>query len=160
MVGRAAIKTSRAREGQPMKHPRLLGNRQGPTSRARVRGRTLRRLMDAVEPFTIEVEERDGRVEVTPRGELDMASAPELEQAIMPRLEGGTWVLLDLRSLDFIDSSGLRVVVGAHRAAEDRGGRFTCVRGAPGTTVHRIVEIAGIDGVIEMVDDPAQPNVR
>ena len=116
--------------------------------------------MEAVEPFAIEVQERDGRVDVTPRGELDMASAPELEQAIMPRLEQGTWVLLDLRSLDFIDSSGLRVVVGAHRSAEERGGRFTCVRGATGTTVHRIVEIAGIDGVIEMVDDPAEAPPR
>ena len=113
--------------------------------------------MEAVEPFSIDVTERDGRVEVTPRGELDMASAPELEQTIMPRLEQSTWVLLDLRSLDFIDSSGLRVVVGAHRSAEEHGGRFTCVRGAPGSTVHRIVEIAGIDGVIEMVDDPGQP---
>jgi anti-anti-sigma factor len=116
--------------------------------------------MEAVEPFSIEVTEHDGRVEVTPRGELDMASAPELEQTIVPRLEQSAWVVLDLRSLDFIDSSGLRVVVGAHRTAEERGGRFTCVRGAVGTTVHRIVEIAGIDGVIEMVDDPAEAAPR
>ena len=113
--------------------------------------------MEAVEPFAIEIDEREDRVVVLPRGELDMASAPELEQTLMPRLESGSWVVLDLRSLEFIDSSGLRVVVGAHRAAEDGGGRFTCVRGATGSTVHRIVEIAGIDGVIEMVDDPDGP---
>lgn len=113
--------------------------------------------MDTVEPFAIDLEDRDDRVVIVPRGELDMASAPELEQMIMPRIQDGKWVVLDLRSLDFIDSSGLRVVVGAHRAAEERTGRFTCVRGAPGSTVHRIVEIAGIDGVIEMVDDPGQP---
>jgi anti-anti-sigma factor len=112
--------------------------------------------MEALEPFAIELEQADGRTVVRPSGELDMASAPELEQAIMPRLRDGGWVVLDLRSLDFIDSSGLRVVVGAHRAAEEQGGRFTCVRGAAGSTVHRIVEIAGLDGVIEMVDDPAQ----
>jgi anti-anti-sigma factor len=116
--------------------------------------------MDVVEPFAIEIDEQDDRVVVTPRGELDMATAPELEQAVMPRLQDGVWIVLDLRSLDFIDSSGLRVVVGAHRSAEERGGRFTCVRGAPGSTIHRIVEIAGIDGVIEMVDDPAHPSVR
>ncbi|HEV3001624.1 MAG TPA: STAS domain-containing protein [Solirubrobacteraceae bacterium] len=116
--------------------------------------------MEAVEPFAIEVAEEGTRSVVTPRGELDMASAPELERAVLPRLQRGAWVVLDLRSLDFIDSSGLRVIVGAHRTAEDRGGRFTCVRGAPGTTVHRIVEIAGIDGVIEMVDDPAEANAR
>ena len=120
----------------------------------------LRDLMDVVEPFAINVDERDDRVVVTPRGELDMATAPELEQAVMPRLDEGRWIVLDLRSLDFIDSSGLRVVVGAHRSAEEHSGRFTCVRGAPGSTVHRIVEIAGIDGVIEMVDDPGQPPSR
>jgi len=116
--------------------------------------------MDVVEPFAIDIDEREDRVVVTPRGELDMATAPELEQAVMPRLDDGGWVVLDLRSLDFIDSSGLRVVVGAHRSAEERSARFTCVRGAQGSTVHRIVEIAGIDGVIEMVDDPAEPQVR
>ena len=116
--------------------------------------------METVEPFAIDVEEREDRLVVVPRGELDMASAPELEQTVLPRLTEGAWVVLDLRSLDFIDSSGLRVVVGAHRAAESDGGRFTCVRGTPGSTVHRIVEIAGIDGVIEMVDDPAQPAAR
>ena len=116
--------------------------------------------MDAVEPFTIETDERADRVVLTPHGELDMASAPELEQSIMPRLQQGSWIVLDLRALDFIDSSGLRVVVGAHRLAEENDGRFTCVRGAPGSTVHRIVEIAGIDGVIEMVDDPAQAAAR
>jgi anti-anti-sigma factor len=116
--------------------------------------------MDVVEPFAIDIDEREDRVVVTPRGELDMATAPELEQAVMPRLDSGGWVVLDLRALDFIDSSGLRVVVGAHRSAEEREGRFTCVRGAPGSTVHRIVEIAGIDGVIEMVDDPTQPQAR
>jgi anti-anti-sigma factor len=116
--------------------------------------------MDAVEPFTIDVDDRDDRVVVVPRGELDMASAPELEDAIASRLDQGTWVVLDLRALDFIDSSGLRVVVGAHRAAEEGGGRFTCVRGPSGSTVHRIVEIAGIDGVIEMVDDPGDAPLR
>ena len=121
---------------------------------------TLVRLMETVEPFAIDIDDRDDRVVVTPSGELDMASAPELEQAIMPRLQGGAWIVLDLRSLDFIDSSGLRVVVGAHRSAEEHGGRFTCVRGASGSTVHRIVEIAGIDGVIEMVDDPAEPQPK
>jgi len=112
--------------------------------------------MEGLEPFGIDVLDRGGRTVVVPRGELDIASAPELEQAVLPQLEGGGWIVLDLRSLEFIDSSGLRVVVTAHRLAEDGAGRFTVVRGLPGTTVHRIVEIAGIDAVIEMVDDPAE----
>src|SRR3712207_8104179 len=102
------------------------------------------RPMDVVEPFAIDIDEREDRVVLTPRGELDMASAPELEQAVMPRLQDGAWVVLDLRSLDFIDSSGLRVVVGAHRLAEEHGGRLTSVRGAPGPTAPPNAENAGM----------------
>ena len=116
--------------------------------------------MDTLEPFAIAVRDAGAHTVVTPSGELDMASAPELEQAVMPPLRDGGHIVLDLRSLDFIDSSGLRVVVGAHRAADEHGGRFTCVRGAPRSTVHRIVEIAGLDGVIEMVDDPGDVTAR
>lgn len=83
-----------------------------------------------------------------------MATTPDLERTVHDALDAGRWVVLDLRSLEFIDSSGLRVVVSAHRTAEDGAGRFTAVRGLPGTTVYRIVEIAGIDSVIEMVDSP------
>jgi anti-sigma B factor antagonist len=109
-----------------------------------------------VEPFGIDVEERDGRAIITPRGELDMSTAPELEALLTARLRDGGWVVLDLRELDFIDSSGLRVVVTAHRLAVDGHGRFTCVRGPAGTTVHRIIEISGVDGVVDMVADPAE----
>ena len=112
------------------------------------------RRVEPIEPFGIDVLERGGRTVVVPRGELDMASAPELEEAVLPALRDGRWVVLDLRTLDFIDSSGLRVVVSAHRLADEGSGRFTCVRGQAGTTVHRIVEIAGIDSVIEMIDSP------
>src|SRR3712207_8444329 len=100
--------------------------------------------MDTVEPFSIDLEDRDDRVVVIPRGELDMASAPELEQTIMPRIQDGAWVVLDLRSLDFIDSSGLRVVVGAHRAAEESGGGLPCGGGAGGAPGHPPREVPRI----------------
>lgn len=108
-------------------------------------------------PFTVDVLDDDGRLVVVPRGELDMATAPDLERLVLPPLEDGRWVLLDLRSLDFIDSSGLRIVVSAHRVTQQGAGRFTAVRGLPGSAVARIIEIAGIDAVIEMVDDPDEP---
>ena len=112
--------------------------------------------MEALEPFAIEVQENGGRTMVTPRGELDMASAPELEAAVRPALDAGRWVVLDLRSLEFIDSSGLRSIVGAHQAAADGAGQFTVVRAHPDSAVQRVVAIAGLDSVIETVGDPAE----
>jgi anti-anti-sigma factor len=112
--------------------------------------------VEALEPFGIDVLDRGGRTVVVPRGELDMATTPELERAVLPALGNGRWVVLDLRSLEFIDSSGLRALLSAHRATETGGGQFTVVRAAPGSTVHRVLEIAGLDTIIETVDDPAE----
>ena len=112
--------------------------------------------MEDLEPFGIDVLDRDGRTVVVPRGELDMATTPELERAVLPALAAGRWVVLDLRSLEFIDSSGLRAVVQAHQQAADGAGRFTMVRAGPGSMIHRVLEIAGLDAIIDTVDDPAE----
>ncbi len=112
--------------------------------------------MEELEPFAIDVLDRGGRTVVVPRGELDMATTPDLERTVHDALDAGRWVVLDLRSLEFIDSTGLRTLVGAHqRAAQDRG-HFTVVRAGPGSPVNRVLQIAGLDAVIETVDDPAE----
>jgi anti-sigma B factor antagonist len=85
---------------------------------------------------------REGVVAVLcARGELDMASAPELDAALV-RLaaeDGLEAVVLDLSGLDFMDSSGLRTVVVAARRAAEQGVRFALVRG--GEPVHRVFDI-------------------
>ena len=109
--------------------------------------------MEAVEPFAIDVEDRADRTVVVPRGELDMASAPELEEAVLPRLEDGAWIVLDLRSLDFIDSSGLRVVLEAERRARGEGGRLLVV---PGDRVRRVFDLSGVGQLVELGDAPPE----
>jgi anti-anti-sigma factor len=52
-----------------------------------------------------------------------------------------------------MDSSGVRVVVAAHLAAEEHGARLSLVRARPGTAVYRVLEISGLDGVLPIVDD-------
>ena len=112
----------------------------------------------AAEPphFSVEHEERQGLLYVVPRGELDVASAPELEELLIGRLASGSHVVLDLRELEFMDSSGVRTLVTAHGTAERANGTLSIVRGTPGGPVDRVIEVSGLDGTLNLVEDPAE----
>jgi anti-sigma B factor antagonist len=89
-------------------------------------------------------------------GELDLSGAAVLETEL-ERLEAepevGT-VVLDMRGLEFMDSSGLRLVVLADMRAREAGRRFALVRGAE--TVHRVFEITRMSERLDFVADPAE----
>jgi anti-anti-sigma factor len=84
-------------------------------------------------------------------GELDISSAERVE-AELERIEAGgpAPLVLDLSGLQFMDSTGLRIVVGAETRARRRGGRFVVVRGPE--AVQRIFRITRLDERLEMVD--------
>ena len=105
-------------------------------------------------PFDVTVRDDGERVRIAVRGELDLATADELEAALLPPLREGRRAVLDLHGLDFMDSTGVRVLVTAHRAAQEHGGPFSILRCAPGTPVQRVLEISGLDGVLDLVDGP------
>ena len=103
------------------------------------------------EEFSISADERDGRLHLVLRGELDLATAPELERLLEAR--GGDEVVVDLRALEFMDSSGVRVLVAGHALAGREGGRLAIVRPAPDSAVAKIIEVSGLDGELNFVDD-------
>ncbi|HZO10210.1 MAG TPA: STAS domain-containing protein, partial [Myxococcota bacterium] len=79
-------------------------------------------------------------------GELDLATAPALEEALGHAFSGGSArVVLDLRELEFIDSSGLRTLLTARRRAEVASAQFSLVAGHRG--LERPLEIAGVHKV-------------
>jgi anti-anti-sigma factor len=104
--------------------------------------------------FSIAEQERGGRAVVVPRGELDLATAPRLDEVVHAHLGAGHDVVVDLRELDFMDSTGLRVLVAAHARARTDGTRFAITRPKEGGAVARILTIAGIDTELEFVDEP------
>jgi anti-sigma B factor antagonist len=104
-------------------------------------------------PFSISIDDQPAQALIAVGGELDLGTAPTLEDAVMARLQGGGHVVLDLRGLDFIDSTGVRVIVSAHRAAQEHGGRFALVRTLPDGAVGRVLRISGLDDVLEIVDE-------
>jgi anti-sigma B factor antagonist len=105
------------------------------------------------EPFSVTVEQAGARAVVAVRGELDLATAPQLESALLPGLRDGGAAVLDLRGLEFMDSTGVRVIVAAHHAAQDHGGSLVLVRTEPDGPVARVLEISGLDAILDLVDD-------
>ncbi|WP_018684582.1 STAS domain-containing protein [Actinokineospora enzanensis] len=83
-------------------------------------------------------------VVVSVTGEVDLATAPQLEQALDAALAepGATGVRVDLSAVEFMDSAGLRVLVAALRKAEESD--RTLVLDAPHERVRRIIEITGL----------------
>jgi len=76
-------------------------------------------------------------------GELDLASSPALET----ELERGSGadadvVIVDLRKLEFMDSTGLSVLVRAHQRASEARRRFGIVKGPP--QVQRLLDLTGV----------------
>jgi anti-sigma B factor antagonist len=101
------------------------------------------------------VESEGDVVRLALRGELDISSASRVEREIA-LLEDQTprVLVLDLRGLEFMDSTGLRIVVSANARAEQAGRRLVVVRGPE--AVHRIFRITRLEERLDMVDDPAR----
>jgi anti-sigma B factor antagonist len=105
-------------------------------------------------PFSIDVAEQANRSVLNLSGELDLATVGELEDALRTRLEGGEDVVVDLRGLAFMDSSGVRALVAAHQSAAGGNGSLTIVRAPRGTEVDRVIDVSGIATALGMVDEP------
>jgi anti-anti-sigma factor len=103
--------------------------------------------------FSISISDRDGRAVVVIRGELDLATAPDLDAALTELLDDGKDVVVDLRELGFMDSTGLRAIVAAHARTEDTEQSFVIVRPLPGAAIERILAISGVESVLELIDD-------
>jgi len=108
-----------------------------------------------VPSFELAVDNNGDRVTFIPRGELDLATAPELETGVLDAVrDGAKPVVLDLRELTFMDSTGVRTIVAAHQLAEQTGHELRVVRPPRDSAVSRVIEISGIDDALGLVDEP------
>jgi len=101
----------------------------------------------------LDTQDGDGFVTLALRGELDISSAPQVEDAL-GKLEAAhpPVLVIDLRSLDFMDSTGLRTVVSADARAREQGRRLAVVRGPD--PVDRIFSVTRLDERLQMIDEP------
>jgi len=131
--------------------------------------------MPDLESFAVEVQRRHVTI-VQPRGELDLATVDTLRGALdaavaetlrsaLEGMEHGARLVLDLRGLSFIDSTGLHLLVALNERAQRDG--FQLMLLAPPAPTDRAIQVSGLDRTlpfaapVDAVDiEPASPLPR
>ena len=103
--------------------------------------------MGQTTPFSVEIDHIGTTDIVTVRGEIDIVSAPEFEKKLSTV---GSTIVVDLRHLDFMDSSGLAVLLRRHAMLDESSELRLVVK--PGI-IERLFEVSGIDKVFPIYPD-------
>ena len=96
-------------------------------------------------PLDLEQTERDGHAVVIVRGEVDLATSPQLRDTLAGLVEGPRSVIVDLDQVGFIDSTGIGVLVGGVKRARSQGGDLSLV-----CTQRRILKVLEITGLTQV----------
>jgi anti-anti-sigma factor len=99
-------------------------------------------------PFRVVESAADGRRVIAACGELDLATATQLEA----RLAGNIDTVLDLSELSFIDSTGLRVLVSTAHRAQAEAWEFTLRNPQP--TVLRVIKLVALEQLLGLESQP------
>jgi len=103
------------------------------------------------EPFRIDVEPSRESVRVAPVGELDIATVDRLQAEVVRLRESGfNKIVLDLRAVRFLDSTGLRLVLELDAAARADSHDLSVIRGPE--VVHRIFQVTQVEERLHFVD--------
>ena len=107
--------------------------------------------------LSFEVREASGSARLILRGELDADSFGAADRALADLLgRGFDRVILDLRELEFMDSTGVKFLIDSRDAASELGIKIAIAYN--GGLVERILTVAGVTTLFERQDDdPASP---
>ncbi len=84
-------------------------------------------------------------------GEIDMATGPELRQRIVQYVqEGHVNIIVDLAEVDFIDSTGLGVLIGGLKRTRSNGGDLQCI--GLSEPLKEMFKLTGLDAVLTEKD--------
>lgn len=83
-------------------------------------------------------------------GEIDSSTADLLAEHLQSRNTTAGDLTVDMQGIQFIDSTGLRVLVEAHQVAENRGDRLLIER--PSAVVSRLLDVSGLAEYLHVVD--------
>lgn len=105
-------------------------------------------------PFRLGFDPHRATIVVTAHGEIDIATAAEVSGRLREVMEAGFQrVVLDLREVSFIDSSGLRAVIEARAASQETEVEFALVPGPE--AVQRLFEVTGTKAILNFIDATA-----
>ena len=108
--------------------------------------------------FGVAVASRGQWEVLTVTGEIDMATAPRFRQRLLAVISGGAQnVVIDLSGVDFIDSTGLGVLMGAAKRVRTAGGDIRLVM--TGSRLADLIEITRLDRVLDVFDSVSAATV-
>jgi anti-sigma B factor antagonist len=107
--------------------------------------------------LTVNVERpADGTIKVTIVGQLDVSTAPYLRDRLIELFSEGlddeAHVVVDLREVPFLDSTGVGVLVGAYNRIAARTGTMSVIAHP---RIRPVLQIAGLDRVWTITEPPA-----
>ncbi len=100
--------------------------------------------------FAIDPLPKDGYLVLTVRGDVDIATAPELRATLVDVVEEFPTVVVDLGEVGFLDSTGLGVLVACRNRAAAVGHRLVVAR--PQRIVRNALRLVQVDTVIDVYD--------
>jgi anti-sigma B factor antagonist len=111
--------------------------------------------MSGQDNFRVEVRKEDRAVVFAVAGELDLATSPALEQEIDGARDADIDLLIvDLRELRFMDSTGLHALVKAHKQTHEAGRRFAVIPG--GGQIERLLDLTGVGELLVVAQSPEE----
>jgi stage II sporulation protein AA (anti-sigma F factor antagonist) len=106
---------------------------------------------DAPGAFSVRDELRDGVRILRVAGELDLGNAARVGEVLGARADAPAAVVIELREVTFMDSTGVRELLEARRLTEESGGRLALL--APSRPVQRVLELSKLIEVFEVIAD-------
>ena len=104
--------------------------------------------------FQVEVRREGLAAVIVISGELDLASGPRLEEELAALNPDVRMVVVDLRNLEFMDSTGLSIIVRAHQRLAEHDCELSLVRGSP--QVQRLLDLTGVAERVRLVQAPEE----
>ncbi|HSK48939.1 MAG TPA: STAS domain-containing protein [Solirubrobacterales bacterium] len=105
----------------------------------------------APNPFELQDEELDGVRVIAICGELDLSTAPRLEEPLEAAVAADAALLIDLSACEFIDSTGIALIVRTWQRLGGEGENGTARRFALcglGDQVRRLLEVSGLESAL------------
>ncbi len=105
--------------------------------------------------FQAEIHSEGSACVIAVGGELDLASGPEFERVLERAAESCAELLvIDMRRLDFMDSTGLSIIVRTHQQLAQQGRSLGLVKGS--AQVQRLLDLTGVAARLSLVDAPEE----
>jgi len=102
-----------------------------------------------VRSVEIAVGEKDGAWVIAVKGEVDLSTSPDLRSALLKTIAGtASTVAVDLRSVSYMDSSGVATLIEGLQACHRKKGKLVVL--APSKQVRNVLELTRLDSVFEI----------